>query len=518
MGAARPAGPTCGSNNPADINDGTLCRAQSPAPASTGWDWFSSSISSTISSTASSISNAYDSAYSTATADYAATKTKLQSMYSSAGQYLRSDYDGARCLYQAATRAIDLAPAAVYEETGYELKAVLKGLLPGLVQMIVILGVTTFLGAAIGGIVGFFFGGVGAAPGAAVGGDLGFDIGMAVLTWLGLAFLVESIASGFVELLHTLKSGVETAWAARKLTGKAEENQVERAAHLFASCVAILVRLILQGIVAYLLKKAAVGATRSAVATARMTQAQGASAVAEANLAELLGKLRASKLGDGFADWVEKNWRNLTENPKLKPKVAETAGGAGGKLAELQEEGAARRDQSYDDIADYKQKYQEKEQEAREAGENRRAGGFKSKVTEAIGEDESTQYMQNNYPDYVMDQGFSPGTGFDQVYTQYDAAGNPTGMMIVEAKGPGASLSTNAAKGPQMSQEWVQNTVTEMTNSSDPATQALGQRLQNALDTGDPPVTGKVIQAQPGGGAQEIPLPPGPVYNGGQYN
>lgn len=512
MGAARPAGPTCGSNNPADIDDGTLCRAQSPAPASTGWGWFSSASA--------SVSNAYDSAYTTVTAGYAATKAKIQSTYKSAGHYLHSDYEGARCIYQATLRAIDLAPAAVYHETGCELRAVLAGLLPGIVQMIVVLGVTTFLGAAIGGIVGFFFGGVGAAPGAAVGGDLGFDIGMAALTWLGLAFLAKSIASGFIELLATLKNGVQTAWAARNLTGRAEQTQVERAAQYFASCVAILIRLILEGIVAYLLKKAAVGATRSAVATARMTQAQGASAVAEANLAELLSRLRASRLGDGFADWVEKNWRSLTENPKLKPKTTESAaaGGAGGKLAQLQDEGAARRDQSYDDIADYKQTYQAKEQEAREAGENRRAGGFEAKVTEAVGEDEATQYMQNNYPDYVMDQGFSPGTGFDQVYTQYDEAGNPTGMMIVEAKGPGASLSTNAAKGPQMSQEWVQNTVTDMTNSSDPGTQALGQRLQNALDTGDPPVTGKVIQAQPGGGAQEIPLPPGPVYNGGQYN
>jgi hypothetical protein len=517
MGAARPAGPTCGSNNPAAINDGTLCRAQSPAPASTGSDWFSSGIS----SAAASVSSAYDSASNTITADYATTRAKIQSMYHSAGHYLRSDYEGARCLYQAAMRSIDLAPGAVYQETGYELRSVLAGLLPGLVQMIVVLGVTTFLGAAIGGIVGALFGGVGAAPGAVVGADLGLDIGMALLTWLGLAFLVTFIIKGFAELLTTLKNGVQTAWAARNLTGTAEQTQVERAAHDFASCVAILFRLILEAIVAYLLKKAAVGATRSAVATARVAQAEGASAVAEANLAELVGKLRASKLGDGFADWVQKNWRSLTENPKLKPETTSpesAAGSGGGKLAELQEQGAARRDQSYDDIADYKQKYQAKEQEAREEGANRKAGGFKAKVTEAIGEDETTKYMQNNYPDFVMDQGFSPGTGFDQVYTKYDAAGNPVETMIVEAKGPGASLSTNAAKGPQMSQEWVENSVSDMLNSSDAGTRAIGQKLQDALDNGTPAVTGKVIQAIQGGGAQEIPLPQGPIYNGGQYN
>lgn len=517
MGAARSAGPTCGQTNPVDIQDGTLCRAPSPAPAPTGWAW----VQSEVSSAAASVSHAYHSAADNASAEYAAARAKLQSTYHSAGKTLRSDYEGARCIYQAAMRGIELSPNAVYIETGYELGILLKGLLPGLVQMLVLLGVTTFLGGTIGGIVGFFFGGAGAAPGALVGADLGFDLGMAALTWLGLGFLAVSIAEGFVDLLTALKTGVQTAWAARNLNGRAEERQVERAADCFASCVAILFRLILQGILAYLLKKAAVKATRSAMTTARMASTQGAAGIAEADVAELVSRLRNSRLGSGFADWVEKNWRSLADNPKLAPKTTEAgaaAGEAGGKLAELQESGAARRDQSYDDIADYKQKYQAKEQEARGEGENRRAGGFKAKVTEAVGEEEATKYVQNNYPDFVMDQGFSPGTGFDQVYTKYDAAGNPVETMIVEAKGPGATLSTNAAKGPQMSQEWVENSVSDMLNSSDPATRALGQKLQDALDTGDPPLTGKVIQALPGGGAQEIPLPQGPIYNGGRYN
>ena len=55
-------------------------------------------------------------------------------------------------------------------------------------------------------------------------------------------------------------------------------------------------------------------------------------------------------------------------------------------------------------------------------------------------------------------------------------------------------------------------------DSKDPATQALGNRLQDALKTGSPPVTGKVIQAADGGGATEVPLPNDDDYNGGQYN
>jgi len=292
---------------------------------------------------------------------------------------------------------------------------------------------------------------------------------------------------------------------------------LDKAAHELARSAGIVMRLILQGILVYLLKKAAMGSTRGVAGTIRGVQTRGAAAAAEASVAELVGKLRASKFGDGFADWVEKNWRDLEKNPKLEPKEVEGVT-VSAKLGDLQAEGAARRTQSYDDIADYKQKYQAEEQQARDEGNNRRAGGYKAKVTEAVGEQRATQFVQQNYPDFVMDQGFSPGTGFDQVYTKYDAAGNPVETMIVEAKGPGAELSTNAAKGPQMSQEWVENTVNEMRRSSDPATKALGERLQNALDTGDPPLTGKVIQANPAGGASEVPLPQEVIDNGGRYN
>ena len=50
--------------------------------------------------------------------------------------------------------------------------------------------------------------------------------------------------------------------------------------------------------------------------------------------------------------------------------------------------------------------------------------------------------------------------------------------MIVEAKGPGAKLSTGAKKGDQMSKPWVKNTAEEINN---------GQRLVGLLHvTGRP--------------------------------
>ena len=70
-------------------------------------------------------------------------------------------------------------------------------------------------------------------------------------------------------------------------------------------------RLILQGILAYLLKKAAMGASRSAIRTVRGVQLKGLSAVSEATVAELVKNLKASRFGAAFAAWVEKNWRSL---------------------------------------------------------------------------------------------------------------------------------------------------------------------------------------------------------------
>ena len=315
MAGTGQAGPTCAQNNPGAIDDGTLCRTQSPAPGSVSSGWFPS-----FSSIGNSISSEYQSV-----------KTRLQSSYQNLKQGLRSDYEGARCLYQAARMAEDLAPAAILEETGY--KSLLKELISGLIQMLAILGAATFLGATVGGIVGAFFGGVGAAPGAVVGADLGLDLGLAVLTWLGLGFLAVSIAEGFGEMLKALRNGVEWAWYARNLQGAAEEKQVQKAAHELARTVGILVRLILQGILAYLLKKAAMSSTRGAMSTIGKVQADGAAAVSDATVAELVGRLRSSKLGDGFADWVKNNWRDLRNNPKLKPKeapkLAEEGGGPG---------------------------------------------------------------------------------------------------------------------------------------------------------------------------------------------
>src|SRR5437899_3174719 len=241
MASSREPGSIGRNSCPSSIEDGTLCRQVSPRPGPVGiLDTFVVSIRSE-----------YSSASRLLHSEYHSLRTVLRSEYEGAARYLKSDYEGARCLFQAYLEAQLLAPAAIYQETGYELKSLLEGLIPGLLQVLAVVGATTFIGAAVGGIIGFFFGGVGAAPGAVIGGELGFDVGTAVLTWLGLGFLVVAIARGFGEMLDALRKGVQWAWAAGQLSGVDEERQVHRAAQELARASGIMMRLILEGIVAY---------------------------------------------------------------------------------------------------------------------------------------------------------------------------------------------------------------------------------------------------------------------------
>ncbi|WP_295458305.1 DUF6861 domain-containing protein [uncultured Thiodictyon sp.] len=223
--------------------------------------------------------------------------------------------------------ALKLAPTAVYQETGYQLELLIRGLLPGLLQMLAVLGVTTILGAAAGASVGVFFGGVGAAPGAVVGGELGLEAGTAVLSWLGLAFLAESIGRGLGELGGTLRTGIVRAWRAAEHEPFYRRRDVDQAAAELAKCVGILFRLILQGILAYVMKKGAVTATRGAAAAGRSVLDHGAQATAQGSVAEVTALLRKSKLSEEFAAWVEKNWDDLSRNPKLTGQTATKSGG-----------------------------------------------------------------------------------------------------------------------------------------------------------------------------------------------
>jgi hypothetical protein len=318
--ATKPPGPWGGQSNPATPGDGGVAVASQPKPPA-GGNGFSlfGSAEAAFSRAATSIAS---------TADAVAATLKVQAEGLQKG--IRNDLEGAYCIFVARLQAELYTPEAMLEETGCQLQAIVSGIIPGLLEMLGVVGATTILGAGIGGAIGFFAGGVGAAPGVVIGGELGFDIGMAALTWLGLGFLVAAIAEGFAELAETLRDGVLWAWQAKDLKGEAQKEQIDKAAHKMAKAAGILMRLLLQGILAYVLKKAAMGATRGALATGRSFATQGARATADASVAEVAGRLRASKFGDGFAKWIEDNWEDLKKNPKLQAKGKQGASGRPG--------------------------------------------------------------------------------------------------------------------------------------------------------------------------------------------
>jgi hypothetical protein len=120
-----------------------------------------------------------------------------------------------------------------------------------------------------------------------------------LLEGLGLAFLVTVIGTSVAEAGRLAHRAVREAWNSVEEPGS-HWFHVDHAGRTLASAAAALMRGVLQGIVAFLIAK-------------------GASAAAS-RIPELVAKLRASKLGEGFATWVERNWASLIKNERLKQK------------------------------------------------------------------------------------------------------------------------------------------------------------------------------------------------------
>jgi len=219
----------------------------------------------------------------------------------------------------------------VLHETGEALESILEGLFPTLGKCIALVAATSVLGAAAGAAIGALAGGVGAAPGAVIGGQLGYDIGVAALSVLGLGFLAVAIGAHLVELKDISQRAVQRAIDSVHLAGCERDAAMTQAAREFALAEATLVKLILIGIVALLLRRPTLAAVRtaagSASASAGALSSGEAMALAESNVAGLVATLRASRLGEGFAAWIERNWRGLIRNPRLRPEPAAPVAG-----------------------------------------------------------------------------------------------------------------------------------------------------------------------------------------------
>lgn len=223
----------------------------------------------------------------------------------------------AEAVREAVRIGIERAPDAIRDRTGHAIGELVRGLIPGLLMTMAVEGICAVVGGAAGGLVGgalgALAGGVGAAPGAvagaATGAQLGLSLGAALLTWLGLGFLLVSIGEGLLALTTSVYQACQKAWDASDSTYPAAE--IDRAGADLAQAVGQLFQLILTAIVARLTMRPGTG---SAQAT-------------HGERKDVLAQLANSRLGKGFAKWVADNEQALLRNPKLraqaKPKASE---------------------------------------------------------------------------------------------------------------------------------------------------------------------------------------------------
>ena len=216
--------------------------------------------------------------------------------------------DRVRAVVDAIKVAQRHAPAMIADATGVEFGAILDGLLPGLLMCLCVVVATTALGTVAGAAIGTLALGIGAGPGAGFGDAVGFESGVALLEGLGCAFLVAVIGKSVAEAGQLAKRAVREAWHSVD-EPRSRGFHVDRAGRTLAAAAAALMRGVLQGIVAFLVAK-------------------GANAAAS-RVPELVTKLRGSKLGEGFAAWVERNWASLIKNERLQQKQATAQVGAG---------------------------------------------------------------------------------------------------------------------------------------------------------------------------------------------
>ena len=88
------------------------------------------------------------------------------------------------------------------------------------------------------------------------------------------------------------------------------------------------------------------------------------------------------------------------------------------------------------------------------------------------------------------------GTGFDQVWIE-GTPSNPTAFHVVEAKGPTAKLAKGRfGRLSQMSKPWVRQKTKELANSRDPKKKKVGQKMQQAMASGNPPIYGETTTAK----------------------
>src|ERR1700676_2927709 len=211
MAGGRKPGPQCSFSDRIDIDDGTICRAQSSPPGPLGPEFRKS--------------------------------------------------EGGEILSDAFARAIQLAPAAVHREIGEALGPTLRAVVHDLIDALETLTAKTSRASTLSG----FSDGL---PETLIGGR------KEILASLHLEFLPESLATGLGEMRCALEMGISLANNAAEQGMDGRDSEIEQAAEQLALAVGIFSWAILHGIVAYLLNNGDTALTPGSIAVEKGVRTQ----------------------------------------------------------------------------------------------------------------------------------------------------------------------------------------------------------------------------------------------------
>jgi hypothetical protein len=155
-------------------------------------------------------------------------------------------------LRDAVRLSLQYLPAAIKQHVEEAIVSILTSLLMMAVGAVLLLAITTAIGAAVGALAG----GVGAAPGAAIG----FEVGLALLDWLGLAFLVKWVVDCATRIGSAFAIFLGSVWNAR-----GDRKKVDQAARELAEAIGVTIGVILEALVIWATAKgaqAAIGALK----------------------------------------------------------------------------------------------------------------------------------------------------------------------------------------------------------------------------------------------------------------
>lgn len=205
-------------------------------------------------------------------------------------------------------RAVQLSLDDAVRLMGAQSLQIKDTLLASIVPMLGQLAEYAGIGAVVGGVVGAV-GGLGVLDeatipgGAAAGAALGIEIG----GYVGIIQLLSQGAVHFDRFTTYAIDATELAYYAGEDRAVSTDHDVHDAAKLFAVAISELWWLILQALVAYVLKKVAEGGSKGITAATR-TEA----------FAEVRAK--TAKFGTAFGDWFEQNFNQIREALQRRQK------------------------------------------------------------------------------------------------------------------------------------------------------------------------------------------------------